>query len=128
MPYVIQRPDGAYRTPPGNAERYSPELRHAQIWTIKAVAEYECITEDETVVYIAHTTSTPRGRPRRPLTAEHIRWMRDVLRESTQEFGRRFRVSKRTVEDWEQGRRSPNKWVRAPILHTYRELEQGWLR
>ena len=81
MPYVIQRPDGAYRTPPGNAERYSPGLRHAQIWTIKAIAEYECTTADETVVHIARTTSTPSGRPRRPLTAEHIQWMRDELRE-----------------------------------------------
>ncbi len=127
MPYVIQRPNGGYRTPPGSAALYSSDLRHAQIWTIKAVAVNEC-TADEHLVPVVCPPPTPSERPRPPLTAEHIRWMRSMLCESTREFGRRFRVSKRTVEDWEQGRRSPNKWVSAPILHTYRRLEQGRLQ
>ena len=61
----------------------------------------------------------------RTFTAEHIQWMRDELRESTQEFGVRWSVSGRAVEKWEQGSRHPNRWILPRLLRMYRALENG---
>ena len=58
-------------------------------------------------------------------TAEHIRWMRYMLRDSTKEFGQRWRVSGRAVEKWEQGSRRPNRWIRPRLVRMYRALEDG---
>ncbi len=59
----------------------------------------------------------------RTFRAEHIRWMRHQLCESTREFGKRWGVSHRTVESWEQGTRHPNRWIIPRMLSLYRALE-----
>jgi DNA-binding transcriptional regulator YiaG len=41
------------------------------------------------------------------MTPDAIRLLRATLRENTATFGQRFAVSGRTVECWEQGRRTP---------------------
>jgi DNA-binding transcriptional regulator YiaG len=41
------------------------------------------------------------------VTPDTIRLTRAILRENTATFGQRFAVSGRTVEHWEQGRRTP---------------------
>ena len=64
--------------------------------------------------------STPRT-----FTAELARWMRYMLRENTREFGRRWSVSGRAVEKWEQGSRRPNRWILPRLLRMYRALENG---
>jgi DNA-binding transcriptional regulator YiaG len=40
--------------------------------------------------------------------AEEIRALRAALKEDTTTFGGRWLCSRRTVEDWEQGRRRPS--------------------
>jgi len=54
------------------------------------------------------------------MTAEMIRDLRAALEETTTAFGARFSVSRRTVEDWEQGRHTPHKLVLRLLdtLHT----------
>jgi putative transcriptional regulator len=53
-----------------------------------------------------------------PLTvdADMIRETREQLRVSRAVFARRFRVSTRTLENWEQGRARPNAQAAALIL------------
>jgi DNA-binding transcriptional regulator YiaG len=41
-------------------------------------------------------------------TAEEVRALRAALKEDTATFAARWLCSRRTVEDWEQGRRRPN--------------------
>jgi len=41
------------------------------------------------------------------MDANKIRRLRAALEETTTEFGARFMASRRTVEDWEQGRHTP---------------------
>lgn len=43
--------------------------------------------------------------------AKLIRALRADLQEDTEAFGRRWQKSKRTVENWEQGRRVPDAFV-----------------
>jgi DNA-binding transcriptional regulator YiaG len=40
--------------------------------------------------------------------AEEVRALRATLKEDTATFGARWLCSRRTVEDWEQGRRRPS--------------------
>lgn len=40
--------------------------------------------------------------------AEEVRALRASLKEDTTSFGARWLASRRTIEDWEQGRRKPN--------------------
>jgi DNA-binding transcriptional regulator YiaG len=49
--------------------------------------------------------TTTRQRPLSPKTIQQIRAR---LKETTAVFGARFGRSGRTVEDWEQGRRTPD--------------------
>lgn len=51
------------------------------------------------------------------MTPERIKAIRTALGENTQTFAQRLARSGRTVEDWEQGRRSPDALV-------IRELER----
>jgi DNA-binding transcriptional regulator YiaG len=44
-------------------------------------------------------------------TPQKIQAARQRLGENTRVFAARFNVSSRTVEDWEQGRFPPNRWV-----------------
>lgn len=46
---------------------------------------------------------------------------RDILKESLDQFANRFARSGRTVEDWEQGRRNPDKLAVQIML----QLEAG---
>jgi DNA-binding transcriptional regulator YiaG len=43
--------------------------------------------------------------------AEEVRALRAALGEDTATFAARWRRSKRTVEDWEQGRRRPDAFA-----------------
>jgi DNA-binding transcriptional regulator YiaG len=43
--------------------------------------------------------------------ADEVRALRAALGEDTASFGARFRRSRRTVENWEQGRREPDAFV-----------------
>ncbi len=43
--------------------------------------------------------------------AEEIRALRAALQENTETFGARWHRSKRTIEDWEQGRSEPDGFV-----------------
>jgi len=52
-----------------------------------------------------------RRVPTRTPIAEEIRALRGRLQETTGDFGARWLVSGRTVEDWEQGRRKPSAFV-----------------
>jgi DNA-binding transcriptional regulator YiaG len=45
------------------------------------------------------------------VTPRQIQDLRKSLKESTEQFGARFERSGRTVEEWEQGRRSPDPIV-----------------
>lgn len=56
-------------------------------------------------------------------TPAHIRWLRLQLCENTTEFAKRWSVSYRTVQDWEQGRRHPNRWLVPRMLTLYRACE-----
>src|SRR5678815_1905910 len=53
---------------------------------------------------------------RTAVTAKRIKAIRQRLGESTQTFAQRFARSRRTVEDWEQGRRRPDKFVLQALL------------
>jgi DNA-binding transcriptional regulator YiaG len=46
------------------------------------------------------------------MTGRQIQRLRHRLGESTAEFGARFLASARTVESWEQGKRTPHPLVR----------------
>jgi DNA-binding transcriptional regulator YiaG len=59
-------------------------------------------------------TTSPRNDPTSPLN-ERIKALRKHLGLSTEQFGRLFAVSSRTVEDWEQGRREPRGLTRQAI-------------
>lgn len=48
---------------------------------------------------------------------DDIRQLRDQLGEDVATFGARFVRSGRTVEDWEQGRRTPGALVEAILDH-----------
>lgn len=45
------------------------------------------------------------------MTPDQIKALRNTLGESTDDFGKRFARSGRTVEDWEQGRRNPDPLI-----------------
>lgn len=45
------------------------------------------------------------------MTTTQIRDLRKLLGESTRDFGARFARGHRIVEDWEQGRRTPDPFV-----------------
>jgi DNA-binding transcriptional regulator YiaG len=47
--------------------------------------------------------------------AEEVRALRAVLEEDTTTFAARWFKSRRTIEDWEQGRRQPEPFVLANI-------------
>jgi DNA-binding transcriptional regulator YiaG len=47
--------------------------------------------------------------------AEEVRALRAALGENTATFGKRWLKSGRTVENWEQGRKSPDPFVLAAI-------------
>ena len=61
-------------------------------------------------------------------TRQQVRRVRRALGESTAEFGARFARSGRTVEDWEQGRRQPDKLVRKLLDRLERQLARQLLR
>jgi DNA-binding transcriptional regulator YiaG len=44
--------------------------------------------------------------------AEDVRRTRDMREETTAEFAEHFYLSQRTIEDWEQGRRTPSRLER----------------
>lgn len=50
------------------------------------------------------------------MTAELVRSTREAMNVSQAVFARRLRVSKRTLENWEQGRTKPNDQATALIL------------
>src|SRR5256886_16581104 len=52
-----------------------------------------------------------------------VRTIRQKIRMSQEEFARHFGVNKRTVQDWEQGRRHPSGPARALLVVIDRELE-----
>jgi DNA-binding transcriptional regulator YiaG len=43
--------------------------------------------------------------------AEEVRALRAALKENTTTFAARWRRSRRTIEDWEQGRTEPDAFV-----------------
>ena len=47
------------------------------------------------------------------MTPREIRALRKALGESVEEFGARFGRGGRAVEDWEQGRRAPDRLVQS---------------
>lgn len=49
------------------------------------------------------------------MTPTHIRTLRRLLGESTETFGARVGRSARTIENWEQGRRTPSKIAAAAL-------------
>ena len=44
-------------------------------------------------------------------TAGAIRRLRDAYDETQHAFARRIGVAPKTVQDWEYGRRTPNRWL-----------------
>jgi DNA-binding transcriptional regulator YiaG len=50
------------------------------------------------------------------MTPERIKTIRVAAGENTTEFGSRWMRSGRTVEDWEQGRRSPDPMILAALV------------
>ena len=48
-------------------------------------------------------------------TPARIQKLRRALDESTTDFGARFGRSRRAIEEWEQGRRAPNPFVRLQL-------------
>ena len=52
-----------------------------------------------------------------------VRAIRQKIRMSQEEFARHFGVNKRTVQDWEQGRRHPSGPARALLVVIDREPE-----
>jgi DNA-binding transcriptional regulator YiaG len=59
-------------------------------------------------------TESPRKRPKSPMS-EPIKALRKQMGLSTEQFGRLFAASRRTVEDWELGRSSPRGMTRLMI-------------
>ena len=57
-----------------------------------------------------------RNGAKHNLTPERIKGIRTSLDESTVDFGQRFFRSGRTVEDWEQGRRTPDPIIIAALV------------
>lgn len=57
--------------------------------------------------------------------AEEIRGLRAALAENTADFGARFRRSRRTVEDWEQGRVRPDAFVLDAIRALAKRTKPG---
>lgn len=62
----------------------------------------------------AHEIEAPAPLP--PIPPELVRSTREALNVSQAVFARRLRVSKRTLENWEQGRAKPNDQAAALIL------------
>jgi DNA-binding transcriptional regulator YiaG len=60
------------------------------------------------------------------VTPKQIRKLRRALKEDTRTFGARFSRSSRTIEDWEQGRRQPDKLVRS-MLAALKRPNNRWL-
>jgi putative transcriptional regulator len=52
-----------------------------------------------------------------------VRAIRQKIKMSQREFARHFGVNKRTVQDWEQGRRHPSGLARALLVVIDREPE-----
>ena len=57
------------------------------------------------------------------LTLFDVRAIRQKIRMSQAEFAQHFGVNKRTVQDWEQGRRHPTGPARALLVVIDREPE-----
>ena len=58
------------------------------------------------------------------MTGRQFQKLRQSLGENTAKFGKRFNVSGRTVEDWEQDRCQPNKWVLPQIKELANQVKQ----
>ena len=56
-------------------------------------------------------------------TAERIRALRDGMNLSRQKFAERFGLDARTLQDWEQGRRVPDRAARVLLTVIDREPE-----
>ena len=56
-------------------------------------------------------------------TAERIRAVRDGMKLSRQRFAERFGLDARTIQDWEQGRRVPDRAARVLLTVIDREPE-----
>ncbi len=56
-------------------------------------------------------------------TAERIRALRDSMKLSRQKFAERFGLDARTLQDWEQGRRVPDRAARVLLTVIDREPE-----
>ena len=61
-------------------------------------------------------TSTVKAKPMTELTGDQIKQIREALGISRTVFAHQLRVSKRTLENWEQGRAEPNDQAKALIL------------
>lgn len=59
----------------------------------------------------------------RTFTPAHLRWLRHALCESTREFAKRWQVSHRSVEKWEDGTRHPSRYIIPRMLKLYRACE-----
>ena len=55
--------------------------------------------------------------------AEHIRAVRKRMKLSRQKFADRFGLDARAVQDWEQGRRVPDRSARVPLTVIDRDPE-----
>jgi DNA-binding transcriptional regulator YiaG len=55
------------------------------------------------------------------LHPDQIRLLREKMKLSVDDFGAKFERSGRTVEDWEQGRRKPDRLV---VAMMFAELEK----
>ena len=63
------------------------------------------------------------------MTARQIQSLRRALKEDTKTFGARFGRSWRTVQEWEQGRRSPAPDVQQLLMALVMKIPQRrWLR
>jgi DNA-binding transcriptional regulator YiaG len=65
---------------------------------------------------------TPLTRTYIIILPEHVRYMRDMLRETQQEFGARVGVSAPAVHGWEHGRRRPNQCAAVLLARLYQDL------
>lgn len=77
---------------------------------IKEAREYD----KGQVTLRTHRVEEPKPLPM--MTAELVRSTREAMNVSQAVFARRLRVSKRTLENWEQGRTKPNDQATALIL------------
>jgi DNA-binding transcriptional regulator YiaG len=57
------------------------------------------------------------------VTGKQIQRLRRSLGESAAEFGKRFGVSGRTIESWENDRYRPNRWV-LPLIVELQKTRQ----